>query len=71
MEQLVRACRPDGAPAAHGRDMLVGQPESLITCERLESAPFLMRDQWQKAEEDDFLLDDLKFVWGPPTRLSQ
>ncbi|MFE7329580.1 hypothetical protein ACFU8W_32300 [Streptomyces sp. NPDC057565] len=51
--------------------MLVGQPESLITCERMESAPFLMRDQRQKAEEDDFLLDDLTFAWGPPTRLSQ
>ncbi|MEU9959836.1 hypothetical protein [Streptomyces sp. NPDC050982] len=45
--------------------MLVGQPESLIICERMETAPFLLRGRW------DGELDDLEFVWGPRIRLSR
>ena len=31
--------------------MLVGQPESLIICERMEAAPFLLRGRWDKVLE--------------------
>ncbi|WP_331722352.1 hypothetical protein [Streptomyces canus] len=50
--------------------MLVGQPESLIISERMETAPFDLRGQWD-GELEDTLLDDLEFVWGPRIRLSR
>ncbi|MFD9271474.1 hypothetical protein ACFWB1_34685 [Streptomyces goshikiensis] len=50
--------------------MLAAQPESLIICERMESAPFLLRSRWGKALEA-VLLDDLEVAWGPRTRLSR
>ncbi len=31
---------PDSEPASHGRYALVGQPETLVIVERMESAPF-------------------------------
>ncbi|WP_250306626.1 hypothetical protein [Streptomyces sp. A 4/2] len=68
LQEMVCAYGPGSAPATgYGRYLLVGQPESLIIVERMENAPLLMRDQWKKAEEDDFLLDDLQFAWGTPT----
>ena len=70
LEELLRAYGPGSAPAAHGRYMLVGQPESLIICERMESAPFLLRGRW-KEELEHVLLDDLEFAWGPRTRLNR
>ncbi|MGW5927015.1 hypothetical protein ACWF2L_12275 [Streptomyces anulatus] len=36
--------------------------------ERMESAPFLLRGQWEEELETVFL-DDLEFVWGPRIRL--
>ncbi|MGW5609541.1 hypothetical protein ACWEWI_26310 [Streptomyces sp. NPDC003753] len=50
--------------------MLVGQPVSLIICERMETAPFLLRSRWD-GELEDTLLDDLEFVWGPRIHLSR
>nr|WSW49858.1 hypothetical protein OG296_43370 [Streptomyces sp. NBC_01001] len=70
LEELLRAYGPGSTPASHGRYMLAGQPESLIICERMETAPFLLRSRWDKALEA-VLLDDLEFAWGPRTRLSQ
>ncbi|MGW0563169.1 hypothetical protein ACWDZ4_21755 [Streptomyces sp. NPDC003016] len=70
LEKLVRAYGPDSRPAEFGRYMLVGQPESLIICERMESTPFLLRSRWDKSLEE-VLLDDLEFSWGPRTRLSR
>ncbi|MFD5393308.1 hypothetical protein ACFWJW_03510 [Streptomyces sp. NPDC127097] len=43
LEELLRAYGPGSKPASHGRYMLVGQPENLIVCERMESAPSLLR----------------------------
>ncbi|MFB6717944.1 hypothetical protein ACFCZY_39890 [Streptomyces sp. NPDC056237] len=42
LEELLCAYGPGSAPAEHGRYALVGQPESLMICERLESAPILL-----------------------------
>ncbi|MFD5935702.1 hypothetical protein [Streptomyces sp. NPDC060333] len=70
LEELLRSYGPGSRPAEHGRYMLAGQPESLIVCERMETAPFLLRGRWQKALET-VLLDDLEFAWGPRTRLSR
>lgn len=70
LEELLRAYGPGSTPASHGRYMLAGQPESLIVCERMEAAPFLLRSRWDKALEAA-LLDDLEFAWGPRTRLSR
>ncbi|MFD5934134.1 hypothetical protein [Streptomyces sp. NPDC060333] len=50
--------------------MLAGQPESLIICERMESAPFLLCSRWDKALEA-VLLADLEFAWGPRIRVSR
>jgi hypothetical protein len=47
---MLGAYGPGSAPAEHGRYALVGQPESLVLCERFESTPLL--------------LDDLAFAWG-------
>ncbi|MFD9078274.1 hypothetical protein [Streptomyces erythrochromogenes] len=70
LEELLRAYGPGSAPASHGRYMLAGRPESLIICERMEAAPFLLRSRWEEALEA-VLLDDLEFAWGPRTRLSR
>lgn len=70
LEKLVRAYGPGSRPAEFGRYMLVGQPESLIICERMESTPFLLRSRWDKSLEE-VLLDDLEFSWEPRTRLSR
>ncbi|MFE2038505.1 hypothetical protein ACFXBB_35855 [Streptomyces scopuliridis] len=61
LEELLRAYGPGNAPAEHGRYALVGQPESLVICERLESAPLLLSGLWD-GELEDTLLDDL--AWG-------
>jgi hypothetical protein len=50
--------------------MLVGQPESLIICERMESRLFLLRDRWDE-DLEAVLLDDLEYVWGPRIRLNR
>ncbi|MFD7099505.1 hypothetical protein [Streptomyces xanthophaeus] len=72
LEEVVRGYGPGSPPAAgYGRYFLVGQPESLIIVERMESAPFLMRAKWGDAEEDAFLLDDLEFAWGQSAHLSR
>ncbi|MET9512003.1 hypothetical protein ABZX62_26715 [Streptomyces flavidovirens] len=70
LEELLRAYGPGSTPAAHGHYMLVNQPESLIICERMETAPFPLRSRWT-GELEDVLLDDLEFVWGPRIRLSR
>ncbi|MER7048335.1 hypothetical protein [Streptomyces jumonjinensis] len=70
LQEMLRAYGPGSTPASHGRYTLVGQPESLIICERMETAPFRLRSQWNKAL-DNVLLDDLEYAWGPRTRLSR
>ncbi|MCX4673680.1 hypothetical protein OG453_44810 [Streptomyces sp. NBC_01381] len=68
LEELLQRYGPGSRPASHGRYMLVGQPESLIVCERMESAPFLLRSRWGL---EYVLLDDLEFAWGPRIRTSR
>ncbi|WP_331757045.1 hypothetical protein OH782_41430 (plasmid) [Streptomyces sp. NBC_01544] len=63
LQELLRAYGPGSAPAEHGRYALVGQPESLVICERLESAPLLLNGVWSD-ELPEILLDDLAFAWG-------
>ncbi|MEU4032340.1 hypothetical protein [Streptomyces anulatus] len=58
-----------GIAASHGRYALIGQPETLVILERMETVPFLLRGTWESEEEDVFL-DDLEFAWGPRIRLS-
>ncbi|XXZ47564.1 hypothetical protein AAGT00_00965 (plasmid) [Streptomyces cavourensis] len=70
LEDLVRAYGPGSKPASHGRYALIGQPETLVILERMETAPFLLRGTWDGKEEDVFL-DDLEFAWGPRIRLSR
>ncbi|MFD9047845.1 hypothetical protein [Streptomyces zaomyceticus] len=70
LERMLAAYGPGSAPAAHGRYALVGLPESLIICERMETMPFLLRSRWEGALEGS-LLDDLEFAWGPRVRLSR
>ncbi|MET9568461.1 hypothetical protein ABZY34_04830 [Streptomyces virginiae] len=70
LQELLRAYGPDSKPASHGRYMMASQPESLIICERMDTAPFLLPSRWDKALET-VLLDDLEFAWGPATRLSR
>ncbi|MFI9194254.1 hypothetical protein ACIG0A_33750 [Streptomyces californicus] len=70
LEDLLRAYGPGSTPASHGRYALIGQPETLVILERMETAPFLLRGTWEGAEEDVFL-DDLEFAWGPRIRLSR
>ncbi|MFI9176171.1 hypothetical protein [Streptomyces lincolnensis] len=70
LEEMLHAYGPGSTPASHGRYVLVGQPESLIICERMETAPFHLRGRWN-GELEDTLLDDLEFVWGPRIRLSR
>ncbi|MGW2843289.1 hypothetical protein ACWCWD_36560 [Streptomyces sp. NPDC001493] len=68
LEKMLRTHGPGSEPASHGRYALIGQPETLVIVERMESAPFLLRDRWEEELEIVFL-DDLEFVWGPRTRL--
>ncbi|MFC8176673.1 hypothetical protein [Streptomyces sp. NPDC057325] len=70
LEEMLRTHGPGNKPASHGRYALIGQPETLVIVERMESAPFLLRGQWEKELETVFL-DDLEFVWGPRIRLSR
>ncbi|MET8347355.1 hypothetical protein [Streptomyces microflavus] len=70
LEEMLRTHGPGSRPASRGRYALIGQPETLVIVERMESAPFLLRSQWEKELETVFL-DDLEFVWGPRTRLSR
>ncbi|MCX4553071.1 hypothetical protein OG709_01045 [Streptomyces sp. NBC_01267] len=56
--------------ASHGRYALIGQPETLVIVERMETNPFGLRGQWEK-EQETILLDDLEFVWGPRIHLSR
>lgn len=60
---LLRSHGPGSAPAAHGRYALVGQPEALVLCERLETAPMLLCGLWE-GELEDTALDDLAYAWG-------
>ncbi|MEU3466221.1 hypothetical protein ABZ721_40610 [Streptomyces sp. NPDC006733] len=70
LEELLRAYGPGSRPAAHGRYALIGQPETLVILERMETHPFALRGRWEK-EEEIVLLDDLEFAWGPRLRLSR
>ncbi|WDM16527.1 hypothetical protein J3S85_36600 [Streptomyces lavenduligriseus] len=70
LEELLRAYGPGSRPASHGRYALVGQPETLVILERMETVPFLLRGRWEEELETVFL-DDLEFVWGPRIRLSR
>ncbi|WP_097915903.1 hypothetical protein [Streptomyces sp. b84] len=70
LEDLLHAYGPGSTPASHGRYALIGQPETLVILERMETAPFLLRGTWDDEEEDVFL-DDLEFAWGPRIRLSR
>ncbi|MFF4755212.1 hypothetical protein ACWD5R_43535 [Streptomyces sp. NPDC002514] len=70
LEELLRAYGPSSRPASHGRYALVGQPETLVILERMETAPFLLRGRWEEELETVFL-DDLEFAWGPRIRLSR
>jgi hypothetical protein len=69
LAELLRAYGPGSAPAAHGRYALVGQPETLVICERMETARLLLYGLWEgELEHTD--LDDLAYAWGArrPTR---
>ncbi|MFD5734614.1 hypothetical protein ACFWIY_17530 [Streptomyces sioyaensis] len=46
LEEILRRYGPGTAPAECGRFALVGQPESLVICERLESAPMSLQGLW-------------------------
>ncbi|MGW8985062.1 hypothetical protein ACWGQ9_20650 [Streptomyces parvus] len=70
LEKMLRTHGPGSRPASHGRYALIGQPETLVVLERMETAPFLLRSRWEEELETVFL-DDLEFVWGPRTRLSR
>lgn len=63
LEKLLRTHGPGSAPAAHGRYALVGQPETLVVCERMETARLLLYGLWE-GELEDVLLDDLAYAWG-------
>ncbi|MET9931164.1 MULTISPECIES: hypothetical protein [unclassified Streptomyces] len=58
-EELLRAYGPGSASAAHGRYALIGQPETLVILERMETTPSLLRDRWEEKLETVFL-DDLE-----------
>jgi len=52
LAELLRAYGPGSAPAAHGRYALVGQPEALVICERMETARLLLYGLWEGELED-------------------
>lgn len=64
----VAGVRAGQQAAEFGRYALVGQPETLVILERMETVPMLLRGLWEKELEAVFL-DDLEFAWGPRTRL--
>ncbi|MBL3808414.1 hypothetical protein ACWGSE_26825 [Streptomyces diastaticus] len=70
LEEMLRTHGPGSRPASHGRYALVGQPETLVILERMETMPFLLRARWEEELEIGFL-DDLEFVWGPRIRLNR
>ncbi|MCB8908444.1 MULTISPECIES: hypothetical protein [unclassified Streptomyces] len=70
LEELLRAYGPGSRPASHGRYALIGQSETLVVLERMETNPFGLRSEWEKELETIFL-DDLEFAWGPRIRLSR
>lgn len=70
LEEMLRTHGPGSTPASHGRYALIGQPETLVILERMATAPFLLRGQWEKELETVFL-DDLEFAWGLHIRLSR
>ncbi|MER6523234.1 hypothetical protein ABT246_41390 [Streptomyces sp. NPDC001553] len=70
LEELLRAYGPGSRPAEFGRYSLIGQPETLVILERMETAPFLLRSRWDEALEA-VLLADLEFAWGPRMRVSR
>ncbi|MFC8494146.1 hypothetical protein ACFUJU_25825 [Streptomyces sp. NPDC057235] len=70
LEELLRAYGPGSAPAAYGRYALIGQPETLIILERVETGPMLLRGLWKKELETVFH-DDLESTWGPRLYLSR
>ncbi|MBK5993331.1 hypothetical protein JHN53_17115 [Streptomyces sp. MBT58] len=70
LEELLRGYGPGSTPASHGRYALIGQPETLVILERMESVPFLLHGLWEEEYEEIFLRD-LEFAWGPRTRLSR
>ncbi|MFF7361553.1 hypothetical protein [Streptomyces sp. NPDC008125] len=55
LEKMLRTHGPGSKPATHGRYALIGQPETLVIVERMESAPFLLRAQWEEELEIVFL----------------
>ncbi|MFG2600755.1 hypothetical protein [Streptomyces sp. NPDC048445] len=59
LEEMLRTHGPGSRPASHGRYALIGQPETLIIVDRMESNPFSLRGQWEKKLETVFL-DDLE-----------
>ncbi|WP_434598027.1 hypothetical protein [Streptomyces sp. A5-4] len=54
LEEMLRGYGPGSRPASHGRYALIGQPETLVIVERMESAPFLLRSQWAKRRNGSF-----------------
>ncbi|WP_372412811.1 hypothetical protein [Streptomyces luteireticuli] len=70
LEEMLCGWGPGSKPAQFGRYALVGQPETLVILERMETNPFGLRGQWDEVLEG-ILLDDLEFVWGPCIRLSR
>ncbi|MFD3701137.1 hypothetical protein ACFWUZ_34295 [Streptomyces sp. NPDC058646] len=70
LEELLRAYGPGSRPASHGRYALIGQPETLVILERMETHPFGLRSEWEKELETVFL-GDLEFAWGPRIRPSR
>ncbi|WP_369211753.1 hypothetical protein [Streptomyces flavofungini] len=70
LEELLRAYGPGSRSAEFGRYALIGQPETLVLLERMETAPFLLRSRWDEAFEA-VLLADLEFDWEPRVRVSR
>ncbi|MEU4173372.1 hypothetical protein AB0F46_41940 [Streptomyces sp. NPDC026665] len=70
LEELLCAYGPGSTPASHGRYALVGQPETLVILERMETCPLALRSRWEQELETVFL-DDLEFAWGPRICLSR
>ncbi|MER7983355.1 hypothetical protein [Streptomyces sp. NPDC095817] len=66
LAEMLHGWGPGSEAAKHGRYTLIGQPETLVILERMESVPLLLRGQWEQAWEG-VLLDDLEYVWGPST----
>ncbi|MCX5205978.1 hypothetical protein OG897_31730 [Streptomyces sp. NBC_00237] len=70
LEEMLRAYGRGSTPASHGRYALIGQPETLVILEQMETNPFALRGRWDE-EEEGVLLDDLAYGWGPRIRLSR